>query len=1380
MTSMRKRLSLALFALVLVGMTSLVLAGGNTQFRNPANLSEVIDKRWDDRMLPITWVMSQTGLPGSGISNATLASELTAAFDTWENLPTSALDYSYGGEVAVDSTGLGGPLGAGIDGRNLVTFTDPNIGFPPGVLAVALTFSFSNDTLIDSSNSDLDGDSIADIPEGTYPAGTIFDGDIAFNNAKSWETSGSSNTVDLRAVALHEVGHSFGLSHSMVRDAVMFPFLNNDIAEARVAKLDDVAYASYFYPSEPNYSATFGSVSGQVINGFSSGPVLGAHVYAVDPTSGAMTVGAYSRDDGSFTIPGLAPGNHLVAIEPLDGDPLGLDPARVNQVIQFTFDTGFPDEFYDAAESNVEADPQASLPVAVSAGSETSGINLVTNTVALPGVSVVLEAGYNLFSYPVAVPSGLTAYALLAALGDESEVRAIDRYDRQAGSFERARYVNGAAAGVDFDIQRGEGYVVHMLQQKVIDFQGTTDCPPLNLSQGLNLIGIACPPAGYTSYQLLPHIGARFEVSKLESFDANVGAFISSEYDLMEQPMGDDFPIRNGAGYIVNMLGSKSSLTVPPPGSSFAPVISGLSPGQGIPGGIVVIIGEGFDPNPSNNTVSFNGVGASVVFATSTTLTVTVPTSASSGLVRVNVNGLQSNGVNFDVLSNIVSEIPGAVTPIASGQTANGTLTLDGEQDRYSFTALKGSLVTASATSTLPGVPDLVLILEDPYGIAVATDDNGGSGSNPRINNYELKSTGTFTVVVSNIPASGLGDYSLQLTITPRSSAPQISILGGNFQTALNGSTLPTPLSVLLTGATGAPLSGSSVSFVASNATFGGGGFSAGPESYGTSVIQTNASGVVQVDVTLPATPGTYTITVTVPGVPGSTVFTVAATDKPVATVDISGDSQEGTVDMVLDDPLTVVLKDSIGSFVGNGLVAFEVISGGGSVSGSACSSSGQAVCYLNSDLDGLAETMFTLGTQIDDQQIVAAFVPGRPDPILFSATPKAGDVTRVESNRSTFSALTLGTAALNGITVQVFDEFDNPVAGQMVTHNPGGGLQVGTGLGPNGELFAPTDPTNAEGIHVASVIASVGQSEPTKDEFGASIGGVYNVDATVNGITESFSVDVDMGPNMVTWSGQNVPYIYGQPASSPVVKRVIRWQRNDTFVDVGSGIDDDNSEFIDEDFSSLSQYGVPGVVIDLEAIREDRQDEMGFTPITLSTNQVTTDGGGFGTVNVTNMGEIGGVKAVNGRVSSIYVEWLGQDSSQLHEMTFEDENDFGERTNLIAVPVVITIDLDDVDSGIDLSTVTAALNMMNFFDPASPPAVLPGFPEPLEFSVGGVPLSGLDAALIANSSFNQIKIVYYPASTRLSGLNTVTVTKAKDKAENEQDMDETSMFSYP
>jgi hypothetical protein len=84
-------------------------AGGNTQFRNPGNPSEVFNKVWDSRRLPITWVLSQDGLPGSGIDNATLITELTAAFDTWEAVATSTLDFAFGGEVPIRGGGRGGP-----------------------------------------------------------------------------------------------------------------------------------------------------------------------------------------------------------------------------------------------------------------------------------------------------------------------------------------------------------------------------------------------------------------------------------------------------------------------------------------------------------------------------------------------------------------------------------------------------------------------------------------------------------------------------------------------------------------------------------------------------------------------------------------------------------------------------------------------------------------------------------------------------------------------------------------------------------------------------------------------------------------------------------------------------------------------------------------------------------------------------------------------------------------------------------------------------------------------------------------------------------------------------------------------------------------------
>lgn len=1355
------------------GWAGTVWAGGNTQFRNPANLSQVFTRLRDDRMLPITWVMSSDGLPGSGLSNATLLAELQTAFDTWEALPTSKLDFTFGGEVPLRNTQQGGPLGAGIDGRNLVTFTDPDVLFPPGVLAFAITFSFSQDTVITTANNDLDGDGIGDIPTGTYAAGTIFDGDIAFNSSEPWSVTGANGSIDVRAVALHEVGHSFGLCHSMIRDAVMWPFLAFDIAAARTPKTDDIAYASFFYPSQPAFGNTFGAIRGQVINGFSSAPVLGAHVFSVDPLSGHSVVGAFSGDNGSYVIPGLAAGNYLVAIEPLDGDPVGLDPFRINQVVQFTTDTNFPEEFYDANESNVEADPLAGQAVAVAAGVDTSDINLVTNSLQVPGVNRILSEGYNLFAYPVTVPTELKAFELLQALGDASEINAIDRFVPGTSAFERAEYVGSTPSGANFAIRRGEAYVVHMDAQKVASFAGGTDCPDLDLARGLNLVGIPCPPAGYTAFKLLKDLGESFEVETVQRFNPDTVSFQGAQYNSSGMPSGDDFPISNGEGYIVMMLADKAGIKVPAPGSSFAPVLKGLSPGRGVPGTLVVILGEGFDPDATKDVVSFNGVGAGVIFATSTTLTVTVPGAASTGPVRVTVAGRQSNAIDFVVEPAVVTENPAGDTELVSGQTAEGTLSVDGEQDRYVFTALAGSLVTIHAEAVTPGVPNLVLVLEDPFGVAVATDDNSGGGTNPRINNFELPNTGTHTVVVSNVPGSGTGAYRLSLTIATRSAPIQISILGGNFQTGLAGTTLPNPLSVFVTGATGAPLSGTQVTLVATDATIESS--SVNPANAGTVVLSTSPSGVITVETTLPGTPGTYDITVTVEGA-APVMFHVAASNTAIAQVVMNGDGQSGTVGMPLADPLEIIVKDVDGVGVPNALVAFRVASGGGAVDNPD---------PLGRLIGGSASTHFTLGTSTKEAQVVAAFAPGLSKPLLFRATPKADQPDHARSNHSNFNRMTLGTARLNALQIEVFDLYDNPIEGVLVDYNAPGDLKIDPGLGPGG-VFFPDFMTNKDGLHVAMVTA-LESGTPTIDEFGnPGLASTHVITATADGGTspsQMFNVDVDMGPTMVTSSVQGASALIGEMLPNPVGKVVLRYERVDRFVDANAdGRDDDNGDFRDEDFTMKVSKLVSGITVNFEVRREDGESEasvVGLQPTRTSAPSAVTGGNGIATVAVT-LGDVGGTNDVIGRIDVIPVIWRFADGTILDQKMFVDGRKFAESTKVIATPVVITVNVIDQGSGIDFSVVQASLNGMMFFNGAVPPAVPPTFPEKLEITGDGGVLKTLNQSIVDHSAFRQLKIEYHPFRPRLTPNNMVEVLKVRDRAENEQGSSTMQSFAFP
>ncbi|UXI68267.1 IPT/TIG domain-containing protein [Tahibacter amnicola] len=67
--------------------------------------------------------------------------------------------------------------------------------------------------------------------------------------------------------------------------------------------------------------------------------------------------------------------------------------------------------------------------------------------------------------------------------------------------------------------------------------------------------------------------------------------------------------------------------------------VTGFSPRSAPAGAEVTVKGTGFSPSPAQNQVEFNGVVASVVAATATTLNVTVPAAATSGPIRVMRDG---------------------------------------------------------------------------------------------------------------------------------------------------------------------------------------------------------------------------------------------------------------------------------------------------------------------------------------------------------------------------------------------------------------------------------------------------------------------------------------------------------------------------------------------------------------------------------------------------------------------------------------------------------------------------------------------------------------------------------------------------------------------
>ena len=84
------------------------------------------------------------------------------------------------------------------------------------------------------------------------PNGISASGDAHFNTLFPWVDDPTDTTADFDfdffTVALHELGHSFGLGHSRVRGSVMFPVYGG---ANRVLQPDDIAGINTVYTPEP-------------------------------------------------------------------------------------------------------------------------------------------------------------------------------------------------------------------------------------------------------------------------------------------------------------------------------------------------------------------------------------------------------------------------------------------------------------------------------------------------------------------------------------------------------------------------------------------------------------------------------------------------------------------------------------------------------------------------------------------------------------------------------------------------------------------------------------------------------------------------------------------------------------------------------------------------------------------------------------------------------------------------------------------------------------------------------------------------------------------------------------------------------------------------
>lgn len=77
-------------------------------------------------------------------------------------------------------------------------------------------------------------------------------------------------------------------------------------------------------------------------------------------------------------------------------------------------------------------------------------------------------------------------------------------------------------------------------------------CVNIDLSAGTNLVGFACPPVDYSAFDLLNAFGS-LNVSSVQRYNSETGAFETASFDQSGKTAGIDFPIVPGEGYFVFM-----------------------------------------------------------------------------------------------------------------------------------------------------------------------------------------------------------------------------------------------------------------------------------------------------------------------------------------------------------------------------------------------------------------------------------------------------------------------------------------------------------------------------------------------------------------------------------------------------------------------------------------------------------------------------------------------------------------------------------------------------------------------------------------------------------------------------------------------------------
>lgn len=220
-----------------------------------------------------------------------------------------------------------------------------------------------------------------------------------------------------------------------------------------------------------------------------------------------------------------------------------------------------------------------------------------------------------------------------------------------------------------------------------------------------------------------------------------------------------------GAGASGNVGVTNSYGTGTRPGFVFGqpPVVTSFSPASGGPGTQITISGHHFGASAQDNIVHFGGVKATVVSATTNSITVKVPTGSTYAPLSVTTNGRTGYAsrpfrITFTTVDTVLTSSSFAATGLFNGANSGCIVDLDGDGKLEIVHGWAKNNIGVQRNTSVPGKPSF----------APAVEFDGGGTPKDVIKAADLNGDGKQDLVIMN------GEYSISVLLNT-STAGNIS-----------------------------------------------------------------------------------------------------------------------------------------------------------------------------------------------------------------------------------------------------------------------------------------------------------------------------------------------------------------------------------------------------------------------------------------------------------------------------------------------------------------------------------------------------------------------------------------------------------------------------